>query len=109
LIPQFGLVGGFGSLQFRPAISTEMVRLASMLPTCTVGRKFMAFSLSILLVAGGVSLACLIFAGATRSVTRLRMIDFCMKPVTNASRAAKTLIMSEAEQELRAPMIPYPV
>jgi len=35
------------------------------------------------------------------------MIDFCMKLVTNASRAAKSLIMSEGDQELRALMMRY--
>jgi hypothetical protein len=45
--------------------------------------------MSILLV-GGFSLAYLIFARRARLVTRLRMIDFYMKPVTKTPRAAKS-------------------
>jgi RNA polymerase sigma-70 factor (ECF subfamily) len=40
-------------------------------------------------------------------VTRLRLIDFLGKPVTNAPRAAKSLIVSEGDQELRALMMLY--
>jgi len=59
------------------------------------------------LIVGGVSLAYLIFACGTGPVTRLRWIDFCPKPVTNVPRAAKSFIVSEGEQELRALMIRY--
>jgi RNA polymerase sigma-70 factor (ECF subfamily) len=59
------------------------------------------------LVAGGVSLACLIFARSTRPVTRLRTIDFYRKPVTNEPRAAKSSVVGEADQEQRALMIRY--
>jgi RNA polymerase sigma-70 factor (ECF subfamily) len=59
------------------------------------------------LIVGGVSLAYLIFAYGALPVTRSRKNDFCPKPVTNAPRAAKSLIVSEGEQELRALMIRY--
>src|SRR5215475_12456504 len=35
------------------------------------------------------------------------MIDFCTKPVTNTPRAAKSLIVSDGDQELRSLMIRY--
>src|SRR5215472_320867 len=37
------LVAGFGSLQFRPATSRDMVGLASTGRTCTVANQFIAF------------------------------------------------------------------
>src|SRR5262249_17618236 len=58
-------------------------------------------------VACGVSVACLMFARPTRPVTRLRIIVFFRKPVTNAARASKSLTVSEADEELRALMIRY--
>jgi RNA polymerase sigma-70 factor (ECF subfamily) len=59
------------------------------------------------LIVGGVSLAYLIFACGAGPVTRLRMTGVFLKPVTNLPRAAKSLIVSEGEQELRALMIRY--
>jgi RNA polymerase sigma-70 factor (ECF subfamily) len=59
------------------------------------------------LIVGGVSLAYLIFACGAGPVTRLRMTGVFLKPVTNLPCAAKSLIVSEGEQELRALMIRY--
>jgi RNA polymerase sigma-70 factor, ECF subfamily len=59
------------------------------------------------LIFGGVSLAYLIFACGAGPVTRLRMTGLFLKPVTNVPRAAKSLIVSEGGQELRALMIRY--
>jgi RNA polymerase sigma-70 factor, ECF subfamily len=59
------------------------------------------------LVAGGVSLACLIFARSTRPVTRLRVIEFLSEIGHKRASRGKELIVSEGDQELRALMIRY--
>jgi RNA polymerase sigma-70 factor (ECF subfamily) len=59
------------------------------------------------LVAGGVSLACLIFARSTRPVTRLRVIEFLFEIGHKRASGGKELIVSEGDQELRALMIRY--
>jgi uncharacterized protein YukE len=58
-------------------------------------------------LAGGFSLAYLIFARGTRLVTRLRMIDFSQETGHKRASRAKSLRVSDGDRELRALMIRY--
>jgi hypothetical protein len=57
--------------------------------------------------AGCLPASVLLFARDAQHVTGLRMIGFFMEPVTNRRPPAKSQIVSEGDEQLRALMIRY--